>query len=74
MSKQIIQVRITQGKRVVHEGRAYRLPNEDAFHTQVLDKDFTVYELTPDGKVRSITGPVLDSTERITGLSWEEVA
>lgn len=74
MSKQIIRVRVTQGKRVVHEGKAYRLSNEDVFHTQVIDKDFTIYDLTPDGKVKSITGPVLESTEQITDLSWKEVA
>ena len=74
MSKQIIRVRVTQGKRLVHEGKAWRMSGEDVFHTQVLDKDFTIYDLTPDGKVRSITGPVLDSTEQITSLSWKEVA
>lgn len=74
MSKQVIRVRITQGKRVVHEGKAWRLSDEEPFHAQVLDKDFTRYELTPDGKVRSITGPVLESTEQITDLSWKEVA
>lgn len=74
MSKQVIRVRITQGKRVVHEGKAWRLSDEEPFHTQAMDKDFTIYDLTPDGKVRSITGPVLESTEQITDLSWKEVA
>lgn len=74
MSKQIIRVRITQGKRVVHEGKAWRLSDEEPFHTQALDKDFTIYELALDGRVRSITGPVLESTEQITSLSWKEVA
>ena len=74
MSKQIIRVHIAQGKRVVYKGKAWRLSGEEVFHAQVLDKDFTRYELTPDGKVRSITGPVLESTEKITSLSWKEVA
>lgn len=74
MSKQVIRVRITQGDQTVHEGKAWRLSGEEVFHAQVLDKDFTRYELTPDGKVRSITGPVLESTEQITDLSWKEVA
>ena len=39
-----------------------------------MDEEFTCYDLTPDGKVRSITGPVLESTEQITSLSWKEVA
>lgn len=74
MNKQIIRVRITQGDHTVYEGKAWRLSDEEVFHAQVLDKDFTRYELTPDGKVRSITGPVLESTEKITSLSWKEVA
>lgn len=74
MSKQVIRVRITQGKRVVHEGKAWRLSDEEPFHTQAMDEEFTCYDLTPDGKVKSITGPVLESTEQITSLSWKEVA
>lgn len=74
MSKQVIRVRITQGDQTVHEGKVWRLSDEEPFHTQAMDEEFTRYELTPDGKVRSITGPVLESTERITSLSWEEVA
>lgn len=74
MSKQIIRVRITQGDQTVYEGKAWRLSDEESFHTQTMDEEFTCYDLTPDGKVRSITGPVLESTEKITSLSWKEVA
>lgn len=73
MSKQIIRVRITQGDQTVYEGKAWRLSDEEPFHTQTMDEEFTCYDLTPDGKVRSITSPVLESTEKITSLSWKEV-